>query len=270
MSSSSDLANPNVTKLHLGEFASRFRSEAIAIGNRFSYFAAALPVSEEEIKDYLEDPIASLPLAVIALVPKTFVLLVPYLEKPPVSGKTHRANGLPKPFLAEDTLVVMDPPLAEKKVYQALFSHQKQATLAFGIKDLEMADYHYHFFHSIATVALPHLPSDLSSRFLTLVREELKNRVHGEVDEQSWQAKQALQRRGSGVRSENKQFLEYASLSITDTLTLYLHGICCDIDVEPGPRQIASRYLRKRLQLLQEFFPPPEGYYVFPEDLKQP
>jgi hypothetical protein len=36
-----------------------------------------------------------------------------------------------------------------------------------------------------------------------------------------------------------------------------------------GPRQIPSRYLRKRLQLLHEAFPPPSGYAVFPEDLKE-
>jgi hypothetical protein len=49
---------------------------------------------------------------------------------------------------------------------------------------------------------------------------------------------------------------------------LYLHGICCDIDVETGPRQIASRYLRLRLQLLESLFPPPAGYRVFPEESK--
>ena len=51
-------------------------------------------------------------------------------------------------------------------------------------------------------------------------------------------------------------------------MTLYLHGICCDLDVETGPRQLASRHLRKRLELLEREFPPPSGYAVFPEDLK--
>ena len=53
-----------------------------------------------------------------------------------------------------------------------------------------------------------------------------------------------------------------------DSLTLFLHGICCDIDVETGPRQLASRHMRKRLELLRGFYPPPKGYAVFPEDLK--
>jgi hypothetical protein len=38
-----------------------------------------------------------------------------------------------------------------------------------------------------------------------------------------------------------------------------------DIDVETGPRQMPSRYLRKRLELLFSLYPPPEGYAVFPE-----
>jgi len=47
-----------------------------------------------------------------------------------------------------------------------------------------------------------------------------------------------------------------------------LHGICCDIDVDTGPRQLPSRNLRKRLMLLEELFPPPQGYAVFPEQLE--
>ena len=38
-------------------------------------------------------------------------------------------------------------------------------------------------------------------------------------------------------------------------MTLYLHGLCCDIDVETGPRQLPSRHLRKRLEALKSLFP---------------
>jgi hypothetical protein len=100
------------------------------------------------------------------------------------------------------------------------------------------------------------------------VREELNTRVHGEVDEESWQAKQTLLRRQTNVKKETASFLDYARLSFIDTLTLYLHGICCDIDVETGPRQLPSRYLRKRLQLLRSLYPAPNGYAVFPEDME--
>ena len=69
------------------------------------------------------------------------------------------------------------------------------------------------------------------------------------------------------ARKEGQLFRDYARESFRDTMTLFLHGICCDIDVETGPRQIPSRYFRKRLEQLKALFPPPEGHAVFPEDL---
>ena len=88
------------------------------------------------------------------------------------------------------------------------------------------------------------------------------------MDEKSWHLKQALLRRQTNVRKETKLFREYARQAFEDTLTLYLHGTCCDIDVETGPRQMPSRYLRRRLELLISLYPPPEGYAVLPEQLK--
>ena len=78
--------------------------------------------------------------------------------------------------------------------------------------------------------------------------------------------KQGL-RRTKGSRG-GKAFRDYAQQSFIDTLTLYLHGICCDIDVDTGPRQLPSRYLRRRLLALEELFQPPSGYAVFPEQLE--
>ncbi len=103
-----------------------------------------------------------------------------------------------------------------------------------------------------------------------MIREELTASVHGEVDDDSWQAKQTLLRRQSNIKRETLLFEEYVRQSFIDTLTLYLHGICCDIDVETGPRQLPSRYLRRRLNILKALYPPPSGYAVFPEDADRP
>ncbi len=78
--------------------------------------------------------------------------------------------------------------------------------------------------------------------------------------------KQLLIRKGMQSSRDSKALIEYVRQSFIDTMTLYLHGICCDIDVETGPRQLPSRHLRKRLSLLKSFYPPPAGYAVFPED----
>jgi hypothetical protein len=82
--------------------------------------------------------------------------------------------------------------------------------------------------------------------------------------------KQSMRRSagGRGGARGGKAFRDYARQSFIDTLTLYLHGICCDIDVDTGPRQLPSRYLRRRLLALEELFPPPKGYAVFPEQLE--
>jgi len=121
----------------------------------------------------------------------------------------------------------------------------------------------------IASLIADRWPEDVQSGYSSLLREELNSSVHGEVDEESWHVKQALLRRQSNVRKETKAFRDYVRASFIDTLTLYLHGICCDIDVETGPRQLASRYLRRRLNLLFSLYAPPEGYAVLPEQLKE-
>jgi len=138
--------------------------------------------------------------------------------------------------------------------------------LAFALKDQEVAEYHYRFYHLLATLMADHWTDDVETRYIRVLRDELSADVHGEVDEPSWRLKQAM-RRSQNVRS-GKAFREYARQSFADTLTLYLHGICCDIDVDTGPRQLPSRNLRKRLMLLEELFPPPQGYAVFPEQLE--
>jgi hypothetical protein len=141
--------------------------------------------------------------------------------------------------------------------------------LAFAVKDREVADYHYRLYREIASLAAGALDPEKCASYEALLREELGANAHGEVDDESWQLKQSLRRRQTNMRRPTKGFAEYARASLTDTLTLYLHGICCDIDVETGPRQLASRYLRRRLKLLAQLLPAPKGYAVFPEDLDE-
>jgi hypothetical protein len=136
----------------------------------------------------------------------------------------------------------------------------------FAFKEQDVAEYHYRLYRRLATLVADNLPAPAWDGYKTAIREELNHGVHGEVDEESWQAKQALLRRQNGVKRDTRLFEEYTRQSFIDTLTLYLHGICCDIDVETGPRQLPSRHLRKRLNFFKALYPPPDGYAVFPED----
>ena len=143
---------------------------------------------------------------------------------------------------------------------------ENETVLVFAFKEQDVAEYHYRLYRRLSDVGSRQSCRQTLERLQSEIREELNNGVHGEVDEESWQAKQALLRRQTGVKRDTRLFEEYARQSFIDTLTLYLHGICCDIDVETGPRQLPSRHLRKRLTFFKGLYPPPEGYAVFPED----
>lgn len=247
----------DLSKLSVGQFAERFRSEMIPLSNTFSYFCASVPLSEEDVKEYLEEPVAALPAAIAARLPKISILLVPYLER--VKGKEQIGK-------ISDIISIEKPP--ENRISLATqLRIGGEEVLAFAFKDQEVAEYHYRFYRLLASLMADRCAPEESDQFDALLREELIANVHGEVDDDSWHAKQSLLRRQSNPAKESKAFRSYTRHALIDTLTLYTHGICCDIDVETGPRQLPSRYMRRRLQLLHTLFPPPEGYAVFPEDL---
>lgn len=228
----------------------------IPLSNQFAYFAAASPLTEEDLRDYLQDPVAAIPAGVLSLLPKTNVLLVPFLERAEVKAAPAAQNVL-----------TFERPDDGRYLRSASWREQLELVAAFAVDELEVGDYHYEFYHHLAKAVAENIPPDRLTEYSGLLKEELANRTHGEVDEESWQAKQSLLERHRATTRESKLFRDYLRLSFGDTLTLYLHGLCCDIDVEPGPRQLPSRFLRKRLKLLQGMFPPPEGYALFPEEL---
>jgi hypothetical protein len=261
-------AKPELSKLSVTQFAERFRGEMIHLSNTFSYFCASVPLTEEDLKEYLEEPVAALPPSIAAALPKISILLVPYLERANRERATRMDKNLEKKRTAHpaaDLVSIERPPEGRLSTFTQL-KLGDETVLAFALKDQEVAEYHYRFYHLLAALLADQWNEDVETRFSRLLREEANGDVHGEVDEASWRLKQAMRR--SQNNHNSKAFREYARQSFADTLTLYLHGICCDIDVETGPRQLPSRYLRKRLQLLEELFPPSKGYAVFPEQLE--
>jgi hypothetical protein len=241
-------------QLTVGQFAERFRGDMIPLAGSFSYFCdSSVSFTEEDARDYLEEPVAALPPAIAAQLPKISILLVPYLSREK----------------AEKPLVSMVAPPQEKLSWTAQLRTGRETVLAFTFTGHEVSEYHYRFYQHIAQLVWDLNDATVRSRYSALLTEELNANIHGEVDEQSWRSKQLLQRRNGKVRTESKVFAEYLRESFVDTMTLYLHGICCDIDVDTGPRQLPSRFLRKRLRLLQEIYPPPADYYVLPEDINK-
>jgi hypothetical protein len=251
-------AQIDLSKLSVRQFAERFRGEMIPLSNTFSYFCASVPMPEEDLKEYLQEPVAALPPAIVSGLPKISILLVPYLERGDGAGRKAKAA-------AADYVSIEKPPEGRTSAWTQLRLGE-ETVLAFALKDQEVAEYHYRFFHLLAALMGEHWTEEMEDAYSRVLRDELSADAHGEVDEPSWRMKQSL-RRSKRARG-GKAFRDYVRQSFIDTLTLYLHGICCDIDVETGPRQLPSRYLRKRLVALEQMFPPPKGYAVFPDQLE--
>ncbi|MBV8843188.1 MAG: hypothetical protein JO307_10300 [Bryobacterales bacterium] len=249
----------DLARLSVPQFAERFRSEMIPLSNTFSYFCASVPMSEDDLREYLQEPVAALPPKIAAALPKVSILLVPYLE---------RGNGTEKgrEKTSADDYVSIEKPPEGRTSNSTQVQLGDETVLAFALKDQEVAEYHYRFYHLLATVIGEHWNDAVEARYSRMLREELSADAHGEVDEPSWRLKQSLKRTKNAAAA--RAFRAYARQSFIDTLTLYMHGICCDIDVETGPRQLPSPFIRKRLVALEELFPPPSGYAVFPEQVE--
>ncbi len=267
----------------LKEFRDAVQSELITLKPGFSYYSAVDPFNEEDLRDYIEDPIAALPPPVLSLLPQVVLLLVPYVD--PLNGKEKGQKEVhaPKsrarrrePVTAEQAalppegMVLFERP-ADARYWRGVHwlegPTRSTAVVVLATADTEVADYHYQLYRHLAMIVAEMSPAETLAGYVGIIREELNSHMHGEVDERSWQLKQAYLRHRSQVRRDSREFREYATQSFVDTLTLFLHGICCDIDVDTGPRQLPSRHLRRRLRLLRELFPPPPGYALFPEEL---
>src|SRR5712692_3402251 len=117
------------SKLTVDELASRFRGELIPLSSKFSYFST-LPIAEEDLRQYLNDPISALSPAILSALPKIGVILAPYLEKGKGDSITFEKPG---------------------ETRQSACSRSEAgdlAVLALGIKVIEVADYHYQFYNA--------------------------------------------------------------------------------------------------------------------------
>lgn len=262
-------AQPSLSRLSVGQFAERFRGEVIPLSNTFGYFCASVPMSEEVLKEYLEEPVAALPPSLAVMLPRISILLVPYLERCGERGTGTKRKARAALEKVGD-FVVAERPSEGRQSWASQVSFENETVLVFALKEQDVAEYHYRLYRRLAALVSEKWSREAASSYKAIIREELSTGVHGEVDDESWQAKQVLLRRQTNVKRESPLFEDYVRQSFIDTLTLYLHGICCDIDVETGPRQLPSRYLRKRLNLVKSLYPPPNGYAVFPEENEQP
>jgi len=265
------LPMPMVSKVSLPSFVAQCAGQMVPLGRSFSYFAA-LPLEENDLRKLLYDPVAAVPPRAGELLPDLRIVLVPHLEnEEPETGRNGSASAEPskktKSRRKGSPVVAFSEPPRSRQIPSATAEREGQTFLFLAVKHADLAEYHYTFYNNFASLMATRLENGSRQRFQKLVREELASETHGEVDEKSWRLKEKLTQRNGDFAHESKPLQDYFRQALEDTLTLYLHGLCCDIDVESGPRQLASRYLRRRLLLLREMLPPPDGFALFPEEL---
>src|SRR5262249_39566932 len=157
-------AQIDLSKLSVRQFAERFRGEMIPLSNTFSYFCASVPMSEEDLKEYLEEPVAALPPAIAGTLPKISILLVPYLEP---------ANGRERSKAKAGDYISIDKPPEGKIASSTQLRMGEETVLVFALKDQEVAEYHYRFYHLLASLMGDHWSDEMETVFARVLREEL-------------------------------------------------------------------------------------------------
>jgi len=258
---------PSTDKVPVDILVAQCDGQMVPINKSFSYFTA-MPVEEGDLRRWLFDPIAAVPPKVGEVLPRLRFVLVPYLERPATrSARKTTTKSKPPTSSPRGEMVAFRRPAAKRQLLAHYLSEADETFLFLAVKNQDLADYHYVFYNGLASLITQGLTDEQRKRFSDLVREELATETHGEVDEASWLLKEKIFQRGIDPSRNSKIMRDYLNQALIDTLTLYLHGLCCDIDIEAGPRQLASRPLRRRLVLLREILPPPKGIPLFPEEL---
>lgn len=248
-------STPADSKVSVNSFARHSSGQMIPVNKTISYFSV-IPLEDAELQRLIYDPASAMPARVGEIVPNLRIVIVGYLESAATADD-------PSP------LVVFQQPSDPDRVFSASVETDDDVFVFLAVKDEDMADSHDSYYYELAKAVVARAPEDVTSLFAKTIREELRKDVRGEIDDRSWKLKDELLRTQANPASDSELFREYLAQAFCDTLALYFHGLCCDIDVESGPRQLASKWIRRRLEAVREMMPPPKGVALFPEELNE-
>ena len=246
-------STPTDSKVSVDSFARHSSGQMIPVNSSLSYFSV-IPLEDTELQRLIYDPASAMPLKAGQMAGKLRIVVVGYLE---ASEEDPEASPL----------VVFQPPSEDSRIFSTAVVAEDETYIFLAIKDEDMADSHDSLYYELAQAVVMGADDDLLKKFGALLRQELKNEVRGELDDRAWKLKDHLLRGDGDIEGRPDEFRAYLEQSLADSLALYFHGLCCDIDVEAGPRQLASKWIRKRLTLLRELLPAPKGVALFPEEL---
>ena len=101
------------------------------------------------------------------------------------------------------------------------------------------------------------------SSYWRLLDREIAARIGGEIDERALEAKRCLLEDRAHAR--NIGCLEdYGIASFAATVAEFVHCLWHDTTIRTGDAYLPAPQLRRRLELLAQWFPPDRGYALFP------
>lgn len=242
-------------RLTTAEFVAQCRDTMIPLAGSLAYFSI-IPIDEKETERLVLDPTSAFPPRLSEIIPNLRLVLVPYLE----SGASGEEGG-------PGNMIVFQPPKDGNKCLAVFETSKGENFLFLAIRDEDLFDAHVLLYRNLAEKVISSAGDEFTASFYSMVNGELSHRARGEVYETAWRLKKELLSYQGAATGKAEILARYQRQALEDTLTLYLHGLCCDIDVDAGPKQLPSKLIRNRLQLLKEQLPPPEGIALFPEEL---
>jgi len=109
------------------------------------------------------------------------------------------------------------------------------------------------------------LSSTEREAYWRLIKAEIDGGVTGEIDEDALAAKRVLM--ANHAHAGSPRYLEqYGRASFAAAAAEYVHCLWHDVNIRTGPEYLPALHLRRRLRLLERWFPPNPGYRLFPHD----
>lgn len=96
-----------------------------------------------------------------------------------------------------------------------------------------------------------------------LLDAEIRANVTGEIDERALDAKRLLLEDLAHAR-DPRCLEQYGLASFAATAAEYVHSLWHDVHIRTGEEFLPAPQLRRRLELLERWFPPDRGYALFP------
>jgi hypothetical protein len=99
--------------------------------------------------------------------------------------------------------------------------------------------------------------------YWTILRDEINSGIEGEIDEQALAEKRSLLASPSHAKSA-LHLESYGYSSFAGTAAEYVHCLWHDVSIRSGANYLPAEPLRRRLELIEQWFPPDRGYRLFP------